>query len=94
MDLGPDQEPVQITNDFYDAGVLVRPCYRTHSTYSVSGDRVTMRAGEFCILCSFLLGYQVQQRVISYNNLCGFRLSRWPKIWQYPALGVCECFTI
>ena len=45
---------VQITNNFYDAGVLVGLGYRTHITYSVSGDWVTMCAREFCILCSFL----------------------------------------
>ena len=49
------REPVQITNDFYDAGVLVGLWYRTHSiSYSVSGDWVPMCAREFCILCSLL----------------------------------------
>ena len=55
MGAGPDREPVQITYNFYDAGVLVGLGYKTHSTYSVSGDfKVTMRAREFCILCIFL----------------------------------------
>ena len=51
MVAGPDREPVQITNNFYDAGVLVELGYMT---YSVHGDWVTMSAREFCILCSFL----------------------------------------
>ena len=54
MDAGPDREPVQITNDFYDAGALEGLGYRTHSINSVPGDWVTMHAREFCILCSFL----------------------------------------
>ena len=87
MVAGPDREPVQITNDFCDAGVLVELGYRTNS---VHGDWVTMSERGFCILCSFLT-YLVQQRVMSCNNLCGFRLSRWPQIWHYPSLGVCEC---
>ena len=31
MDVGPDREPVQSTNNFCDAWVLVRLCYRTYS---------------------------------------------------------------
>ena len=34
MDAGPDQEPVQITNVFCDAGVFIGLVY---GTYSVSG---------------------------------------------------------
>ena len=51
MDAGPDREPVQITNNFCDAGVLVELGFRT---YSVHGDWVTMSAREICIFCSFL----------------------------------------
>ena len=55
MDVGPDQEPVQITNGFYDAGVLEGLGNGTHITDSVPGDWVTMHGKEFCILCSFLM---------------------------------------
>ena len=49
------REPVQITNNLYDAGVLVGLGYITHSiSYNVSGDWVPMRTREYCILCSFL----------------------------------------
>ena len=51
MVAGPDREPVQITNDFCNAGLHVVLGYRT---YSVHGDWVTMSLREFCIIWSFL----------------------------------------